>query len=292
MHEQYKKLSHKNNIKITIPDSILKKIEPHSPFSQLVVNSIELITNSKACFTSNTSETNNYTIIYSMYGTGYSIIDSANYKFDKDSIIIIPSSYKAEYGSKVGWDFFKIILSGEQCSKLISNIDMSFGKPYFINSAHQNIGNLLYTILLTLQHNISSASISYCNMLIWHVLGNIIFRDRMIPESKPTDPIEASIEYMEHNLNKELSLYELALEVGYSESHFSTIFKEKTGEAPISYFIGLKMQLAAEYLIQTNKSIKEISYILGYSSQYYFSRLFKNYSNISPSNYRNKQRNI
>lgn len=293
MHEHHRQLIYQEkNLKITIPDSILEKIEPHSPFSQIIVNSIELITNSKECFISNITKPDNHTIVYAIYGTGYSKAENIEYKFDKDSVIIIPNSCEVEYGSKTGWNIFKIIISGEQSSKLIYNNELNFGTPYFINSAHLNIGNLLNTIKSTLQHDISFQNILYCNMIIWHVLGNIIFRDRMLSDSNSTDPIETSINYMEHNLNKDLSLYELASEVGYSASHFSSIFKDQTGEAPISYFIGLKMQLAAKYLIQTNKSIKEISYLLGYSSQYYFSRLFKTHIGISPSDYRIKQRNI
>ena len=64
--------------------------------------------------------------------------------------------------------------------------------------------------------------------------------------------------------------------------------KKHTGKSPNEYIIELRLQFAKNLLDNTNMSIKQISERVGYSDQYFFSRIFKKYLGISPQSYRNK----
>ena len=57
----------------------------------------------------------------------------------------------------------------------------------------------------------------------------------------------------------------------------------------MEYFIHLKIQRACRHLTLTRSSIKEISLTLGYSDQYYFSRIFHKVMGLSPLAYRRIQ---
>jgi AraC-like DNA-binding protein len=83
-----------------------------------------------------------------------------------------------------------------------------------------------------------------------------------------------------------LSLHELSAHYNYSPSRFSSLFKQKTGYAPIDYFIQMKMQKATQLLDFTNKPIKDIASIFGFDDPYYFSRRFKKIIGMSPKKYR------
>lgn len=72
--------------------------------------------------------------------------------------------------------------------------------------------------------------------------------------------------------------------IGYS--FFRRMFKNFTGIPPRQYFLQLKLMRAKELLQGTDKSIKEISYQLGFESIYYFSRFFKQKTGMSPSEFR------
>ncbi|GKX29399.1 hypothetical protein SH1V18_18790 [Vallitalea longa] len=93
-------------------------------------------------------------------------------------------------------------------------------------------------------------------------------------------------EYIEKNINKNITVKELADLAGFSNNYFIEIFKEYFNMTPLQYIIHKKITIAKSLLTCTNMSIKEISYNLGFSSQNYFSEIFKSQTNFSPSLYR------
>lgn len=98
--------------------------------------------------------------------------------------------------------------------------------------------------------------------------------------------VESSIEFMNNNLDKKLTLNDLTSYNNLSKTQLTDIFKENTGYSPIDFFIRLKMQKACYYLDFTDMTISEIAEKIGYNDQYYFSRLFKKIMGRSPSDYR------
>jgi transcriptional regulator GlxA family with amidase domain len=83
-----------------------------------------------------------------------------------------------------------------------------------------------------------------------------------------------------------LTVAQIAKQAGLSTAHFSRLFTEQTGFPPMEYFIHLKIQRACRFLTLTSLSIKEISSRLGYSDQYYFSRIFHQVMGTPPASYR------
>jgi AraC-like DNA-binding protein len=104
-----------------------------------------------------------------------------------------------------------------------------------------------------------------------------------------TDPVESSISFMQQHISNLLSLEEIARSVNFSASHYSAIFRKKTGFAPIEYFNHLKIQRACQYLHFTDLRVKEIADKLGIEDPYYFSRLFTKLMGVSPNSYRMKR---
>jgi len=86
-----------------------------------------------------------------------------------------------------------------------------------------------------------------------------------------------------------LTLKEIAEGVNLSGSHFSFIFRKKTGFSPIEYFNHLKVQKASQFLLFTDLRIKEIADKLGIKDPYYFTRMFTKLMGVSPATYRTKR---
>lgn len=105
--------------------------------------------------------------------------------------------------------------------------------------------------------------------------------------SKYGDIIIKAKEYINKNYSDtNLLLNSVARYVSVSQSHFSTIFAQETGETFIEYLTDVRIKKAMELLKTTNIKMTEIAFEVGYSEPHYFSQLFKKVTGKSPKNFR------
>lgn len=95
-----------------------------------------------------------------------------------------------------------------------------------------------------------------------------------------------AIDYVNDNLNRAISLNELASVSFFSPYHFHRIFLAVTGESVFDCTNRLRLEKVAKLLKFSNNSIAEISYECGFSSPSTLSRSFKHYFGLAPSAYR------
>lgn len=93
-------------------------------------------------------------------------------------------------------------------------------------------------------------------------------------------------EYLNRNLDRDLSLDELSESIHISKYHLCRQFKQAFGVSPIQYHLDSRISRAKELLVTTNLSIGTIAETVGFQSIYSFSRAFKKRENVSPSVYR------
>ena len=99
--------------------------------------------------------------------------------------------------------------------------------------------------------------------------------------------INKTFDYIESNLEKPMTLEELAAVANFSKFHFNRIFHSMVGETPFQFILRVRIEKAAT-LILTNKkeSISEIAQKCGFSDLSIFSRNFRNCFQMSASQYR------
>ena len=102
------------------------------------------------------------------------------------------------------------------------------------------------------------------------------------------DMISKAKKYIDENYNKDVSLQDVSRHVNISPYHFSKVFREKTGETFIVYLTKLRINRAKELLLDKDMSIKEVCLSCGYSEPNYFSRLFKKWVGLTPTEFREK----
>lgn len=100
--------------------------------------------------------------------------------------------------------------------------------------------------------------------------------------------VEKIIEYMHENIYKKVTLIELSEMVQLSPTYLSRSFKETTGYSVIEFFNKMKIDKAKELIIDGNKKIKEVAGAVGFTDEFYFSRLFKKVEGVSPSEFYSK----
>lgn len=104
------------------------------------------------------------------------------------------------------------------------------------------------------------------------------------------NPLPESIKYIHGNLEKQLTIEVLAGLEHFNPTYYSEWFKSQMGMTPNAYIQKMRMEKAKMYLKESNLSIMEISYLVGYENQSSLSRNFKRHYGISPAVYRKKCR--
>ncbi len=107
-------------------------------------------------------------------------------------------------------------------------------------------------------------------------------------EEQSESVISKAKTYIDQNFSKELSLDDVSRSVNISPYYFSKLFKEEAGENFIEYLTRVRIAHAKELLKNPSLSIKEICVMSGYSDPNYFSRIFKKWEDVTPSEYREK----
>ena len=102
-------------------------------------------------------------------------------------------------------------------------------------------------------------------------------------ETQSESAVEKAKKYMEENFSKDISLEDVSMKVDISSYYFSKLFKEETGRNFIEYLTELRMEEAKRLLKETDMSMKEICGMVGYSDPNYFSRSFKKYTGVTPT---------
>jgi two-component system response regulator YesN len=113
----------------------------------------------------------------------------------------------------------------------------------------------------------------------------IIKATRTNVNDKVSNVVSMALKYIEEHYNEELSLEEVSRHVSVSPQYLSKLFKEETDSNFVEYTTKLRIQKAKDLMNSTDKTIKEICYMVGYHDPNYFSRKFKSIVGISPTDY-------
>lgn len=108
-------------------------------------------------------------------------------------------------------------------------------------------------------------------------------RVKMTPRS---EIVSFAVAYMHEHYAKDLSIAQLAERVGIERRRFSELFEATTGMNPSEYLMELRIRKAKEQLRTCDCSVAEVGENVGYYDCFYFSRVFKKCTGLSPSIYR------
>ena len=101
--------------------------------------------------------------------------------------------------------------------------------------------------------------------------------------------IEKAIEWMHEHIHEQVTLKDLCGRLHLTDAHFIRLFRNIQGISPIKYFRRLKIDAAANLLLETTTPIYQISETFAFNSPAHFCRTFKQYMGMSPSQYRNSE---
>ncbi|MCC3373351.1 AraC family transcriptional regulator [Cohnella sp. REN36] len=91
--------------------------------------------------------------------------------------------------------------------------------------------------------------------------------------------------WLHAQLDRPVSIAQMARELGYHRTHLAKLFRRHRGMSPIRYLQKLRMERAA-LLLQEALSVEEVAASVGYADPLYFSKSFKKWMGVTPTDYR------
>jgi AraC-like DNA-binding protein len=274
---------------INIPRSILNKFVKKTGFLRsLYITHIGYFPNASYHYRERRNGSDDYILLYSLGGKGYVENRAGRMELQTNQFIIIPPHLFHRYQADLNhpWTLYWVHFSSDKLKEF--NTDFKAERFYTPTELrfNQNIIDVWIQMFSSLANGYNFSNISYANLCLYRFLSFFLFPNTKYSLEEENNPLDQSIAFMKTNIGKRLTTEDIAQRFKYSASHYTAIFKQKTGMSPIDYFIRLKIHFACQLLTQTNLKIKEVADRIGYDDPYYFSRLFKQVIGQSPKGYK------
>ena len=282
---------------IVLPASIVDEMRLDDVGNLLYITDIGFYPNAAHHFRSRTaSEAAQYVLMYCFEGEGWYEIEGVRQKVQSNHLFILPKGKAHAYGTSLHktWTIYWIHFDGQTADFFADGFDKPIEISPKKDSRIEERIRLFEEIFGTLKNGYSKTNLQYTVSVLFHFLGSVKFlgsyRSSTYNAQFERDTPDEAIHFMRENISKRITLNELSAYVGLSPSHFSTVFKEKTGYSPLNYLSQLKIQEASHLLDFTNYKINQISQMSGFEDPLYFSRIFTKTMGVSPREYRNKKK--
>jgi AraC family transcriptional regulator len=98
--------------------------------------------------------------------------------------------------------------------------------------------------------------------------------------------LKQAIEYIQARLGEDISLNDIANELGMSQYYFCHLFKRSTGVSPHQFLIHQRVERAKHLLRQPNRTVTSIAMECGFANQSHFARCFRQCTGVNPNQFR------
>ncbi len=222
-------------------------------------------------------------------GVGEIIINNRRCNISKgQGMFFIPGKPQIYYAVKPGWKVDYIIFTGSQCTAILNSLGFSepavfsYTKPDVfrkhiqninqINKSHRQNKDLLYS--------------KECYDLLIDI-AFLVNKLDTVSIADTNNLVARAIDYMEHNYANDLSLNEIAANIGLSKEHLCRIYKNNTHETLIETLTKIRLYHACRMLTQyPDMHANRIGEECGFRSSSYFGVVFKKYEGMTPNSYR------
>jgi AraC family transcriptional regulator of arabinose operon len=274
-----------------LPNNIVSTIKSNTVASLLYATDVGYFPNARHHFRQRRRGCQQYIFIYCVEGCGWVKVAKKILRVLPNQFIIIPKNTPHSYWAdektpwSIYWMHFEGSISDHIYDKYTKGSDLTQTVPFTDERL-----SLFGRVIDVLNSGFNDEKIEYASIACLNFLSSFIyFQLELSTEPSNNDNlVDNIINYLNSNLDKTITTQEIVEQFHYSHSYLFSVFKKKTGYSIIHFFNLLKIQKACEYLNFTGLSVKEICFKMGFQDPLYFSRLFKKYMGLAPTEYRNE----
>jgi AraC-like DNA-binding protein len=267
---------------IVLPNRLIESLENNLITQSLYFTDIGFYPDAKSHFRKRPNGSGQHILIYCYKGEGWVSIENKKVRLKKNQYVFIPKETPHSYASSNvdPWSIFWVHFVGKYSELFLLNQGFVKFNPKRLE--------LFYNAYRIAEEGYSEQNLIFANSYLQQFLLSFKFSEKFdtVKTETKTGVVANSILFMKDNLSKNLKLKELASQSKLSISQYSNLFKQKTSNSPLDFFINLKLQYACKLLDNSDLRINEIAIKLGYIDAFYFSRLFKKFMGVSPKEYR------
>ncbi|MGH2622121.1 MAG: AraC family transcriptional regulator [Sphingobacterium sp.] len=277
-------------IRIVVPPLVLKESALKDRFNSFIITDIGYYPKAKNHFCKRGEGSSEHILIHCVAGRGVVFIDDEKYDLEANRYILIPAgashAYQADHLNP--WTIHWMHFIGKDANPIVEDLFKRIQANQNILPFDGRINAAFNQFCQLLAQGYSREILAYISMNLPHFFSGYLYPELQHDNSHAQhDIITRSIAFLKEHIASRVELAHIAQHVHLSVSHFSKLFKARTGYSPIEYLNHLKIQKACYLLQFSQKRISVIAYELGFDDQYYFSRLFKEHMGNSPLHYRN-----
>jgi AraC-like DNA-binding protein len=226
-----------------------------------------------------------FQLVYISEGEGTFSADGTTYQVEPGSVLLILPGMKHFYMPRyeTGWREHWVGFTGGFFSRMVGEGILSKERVFFKVGLNNYVLSLFTGIFDEVRLQKPLYQVKVCS-LVFSLLAEILSHERRKGCLNHLQEIMEKAKYlMEENIDKEIDITSIARIIGVSVSQLNNIFKTYTSMTSYQYYILTKINKARRLLEQEGVSVKEVAFNLGFSDQYYFSRLFKQKTGVPPS---------
>jgi AraC-like DNA-binding protein len=226
-----------------------------------------------------------FQLIYITDGKGIFTCGGDTYQVKPGSIMLVLPGFEHAYKPLVetGWNEYWVGFKGAYFSRLLEEGRLSLKHIFFETGVHDSILSLFGQIFDEVRAQRPLYQMKACAAIL-SLIAEVLTKERRKEQSSYFEEIVAKAKHlMKTNVYGAINLSGISNQLGISTSRLNGIFKNYTSMTPYQYYIHVKIYKAEEILEHEDISVKEAAYKMGFEDQYYFSRLFKNKTGLSPS---------
>lgn len=229
-------------------------------------------------------------LFYVLHGSGYFLVENEKFPVSENDVVIVnPNVSHTEMGQADDpLEYIVLGISG----LLFKDEELDTAYNYSMHNFHNcNDDLLFYLKMLVKEVNHKEEGFeTICQNLLESLVLNLIRRTHnkiaIAPSKKVTKECRFVEQYIDEHFTENITLQKLS-ELTYLNKYYLVhSFKEYNGTSPINYLINKRITEAKHLLETTNHSVAKVAAAVGFSSQSYFSQVFKRETGMTPNEWR------
>jgi AraC family transcriptional regulator, arabinose operon regulatory protein len=229
-------------------------------------------------------------LVYCVKGGGWCELAGHLHTVRAGDLLVLPPDVPHTCGAHVSnpWTIHWAQAAGENLREYLGELGVSAQAPRVWMGDDLQLARLFNEVMRALEQGGSYVNLLHASHALALLLALMVRHrhERNRDTSDTVQKVAEGIIYMSEHLDQPMRVSALAALANLSPAHFTVLFKEQTGCSPRDYLHLLRIHRACQLLRSSTLNVKEIASRLGYQDQFHFSRQFKAFQGVSPSEYR------